>query len=126
MDRSKSLLSAALLLALAAGCQQTETPASETAPTTASSIVKVSALADGEILMDGKPCSPEGLTARLADAHNSGGQVYYYREAADQEPHPHAMKAMYLISESHLPVSFSTLPDFSDYVDEDGHSNPRP
>jgi hypothetical protein len=130
MDRSKQLLSAALLLCLAVGCQQGESPASGAAQSPAagpvSSIVKVSALSNGEILLDGKSCTLDQFTARLAEAQKLGGEVYYYREAADQEPHPNAMTAMQRIAASHLPVSFSTLPDFSDYVDANGHSNPRP
>src|SRR5580698_510686 len=107
MDRSKQLLSAALLLCLAVGCQQAESPASGASQSSAaepvSSIVKVSALANGEILLDGKPCTLDQFTARLTEAQKIGGEVYYYREGADQEPHPNAMTAMKRIAGSHLP-----------------------
>lgn len=128
--RSASLLLASFLLGLAAGCDRSGTPEGDRAATPAAtssapSILKISALANGEILLDGKPCSADELAARLSEARKNNGQVYYFREAADQEPHPNAMQAVQMIDDSHLPVSLSTLADFSDFVDENGESHPR-
>jgi len=130
MVRFNKTFAAGILLCLAVGCQPSEPAASDSsvppATTPRSSILQISALANGEILLDGKRCSRDELASRLAEAQKNNGQVFYFREAADQEPHPNAMKAMQLIVDSHLPVSLSTRPDFADYVDANGHSNPRP
>ena len=130
MERFSQLLSAGLLLCLAVGCQRAESPAGDPAAPAAaapvSPIIKISALANGEILLDGQPCSLDDLAGRLAEAQKINAEVYYFREAADQEPHPNAMKVVQLIVENRLPVSLSTRPDFSDYVDANGHSRPRP
>jgi hypothetical protein len=129
MVRFQNFLSAGLLLLLAIGCQRSESPTADpTAPEAnlaLTSILKVSALANGEILLNGQPSSLDQLTARLSIAQKIQGKVFYYRETAEQEPHPNAMQAVERIIESKLPVSFSTKPDFSDYVDENGQSHPR-
>jgi biopolymer transport protein ExbD len=130
MVRFNKNFAAGIFLCLAAGCRPSEPAASDSstppATTPVSPVIKISALASGEILLDGKPCSSDELKTRLAAGQKNNGLIYYFREAADQEPHPNAMKAMQLIVDSRLPVSLSTRPDFADYVDANGHSNPRP
>ena len=126
MTRSSTLLFVVLCGSLAVGCQRAETPAkdqsdpaasasSKPSPSTApnSSIIKVSVFANGEILADGKPCSLDELESRLSEVSKSKGQVHYYREAPDQEPHPKGRTVMQLIYENRLPMSVFTKPDFS-------------
>jgi biopolymer transport protein ExbD len=121
------LLCGLFTLTLAAGCQRADAPgdawaegALATPPT-----LKISVFASGEILADGQPCTLDELAPRLADVRSKHGGVFYFREAADQEPHANGVKVVELLVENQLPVSFSTQSDFSDYVDDQGESHPR-
>lgn len=79
--------------------------------------LKVSALASGAILLDGVPVELAQLNAAMEAAKNEDGAVWYYREAAAQDPPPQAMKVMELVVKHKLPVRLSTKPDFSDSID---------
>jgi hypothetical protein len=52
--------------------------------------------------------------------------VWYHRENPAGEPPPQGTAVIQLIIKHRLPVSMSTKPDFSDYVDDKGVSRPRP
>jgi hypothetical protein len=87
-------------------------------------VLKVQALADGSIALNGRHTTVDVLRKFLADAH---GQtvVWYYREHADQEPTQGQMNVIQAIVDNKVPVSLSTKPDFSDVVGEDGVPHPR-
>jgi hypothetical protein len=87
--------------------------------------VKVSVLASGTILVEGQPATLDQLDAALARAKAANGQVWYYREAARGEPPPAAMQVIQRITALKLPISMSSKPDFSDWVDAKGVSHPR-
>ncbi len=87
-------------------------------------VLKLSALASGEILLDGKPVDL-GALDRALEAADKQTAVWYYRESAGQEPHPNAMAAIQLVVKHKLRISLSSKPDFSDYVDAKGISHPR-
>jgi hypothetical protein len=53
------------------------------------------------------------------------GAVWYHRQKPAREPPPQGTAVIQLIIKHQLPVSMSTRPDFSDYVDEKGVSRPR-
>lgn len=80
-------------------------------------VVKISALSNGTLLLNGKPADLPSLEAALKSASTVDGEVWYYRENAAQEPPPSAMAAVQLVIKYRLPVSFSSKPDFSDTVD---------
>ena len=80
-------------------------------------VVKISALSNGTLLLNGKPTDLPSLEAVLKNASTAGGEVWYYRENPAQEPPPSAMAAVKLVIKYRLPVSFSSKPDFSDTVD---------
>ena len=105
----------ALLLVLANAKAMAQTPP----------IAKVSALADGRLLLNGEPVTVPLLSAALKKLKVANGVVWYYRENGQGEPTPQAMSAIKLIVEHSLPVSMSSKPDFSDYVDQSGNSKPR-
>jgi hypothetical protein len=90
---------------------------------------RVSMLADGSLLIDGKVGSVKGLDTVLASLGQKGGRVWYYREQAGSEPSPELSAKIKdildVIIRHQLPVSLSTKPDFSDSIDESGHSHPR-
>jgi biopolymer transport protein ExbD len=88
-------------------------------------IAKVSVLSAGKLLLNGKPVTLAELDADLKKLKQANGIVWYYRESAAAEPPPQAMAALKLIVENSLPVSMSSKPDFSDYIDASGRSKRR-
>jgi len=88
-------------------------------------VARVSALASGTILLNGKPTDVKSIDAELGKIKERQGEVWYYRENPQAEPHPNAMAVVELVVKHRLPISMSTKPDFSDYVDRDGRSRPR-
>lgn len=81
--------------------------------------LRISVLASGKILINGRENSLPEIKQALEKARNVKGSVWYYRENPRAEPSPQAMEVL------ELPVSFSSKPDFSDYIDEKGQSQPR-
>jgi hypothetical protein len=88
-------------------------------------IFKISVLASGAVLLDGKRIEMADLEGVLQGARNEGATVWYYRESPATEPPPQAREVLDLILKNRLSISFSTKPDFSDYMDADGISRPR-
>lgn len=88
-------------------------------------ILKLSALASGAILLDGEPIEMDVLDQKLAAADRQRTAIWYYRESAANEPTPEARAVIQLVIKHKLPISMSSLPDFSDYVDAKGVSHPR-
>lgn len=86
---------------------------------------RISVLASGKILLDGAETSIAEVKRALEKVKAKRGMVWYYRESGKGEPPVQAIEAFKLIVESKLPISLSTKPDFSDYVDEKGQSLPR-
>ena len=88
-------------------------------------VLKVSVLASGAVLLDGQPVSLEELQAQLENAKPERPVVWYFREAAGGEPPAEAMQVMKMVVDNRLPISLSSKPDFSDYVDMKGRAHPR-
>ena len=88
-------------------------------------VLKLSALASGELLLDGKPIQLEALERTLEAADKDTTGVWYYREAAGQEQHSNAKAVVDLVIKHKLRISLSSKADFSDYVDAKGVSHPR-
>ena len=88
-------------------------------------VLKIAITASGEITADGRPTTLEALTPILHQLAKDNGEVWYYREAPEVDPHPNAMKVLKAIVDESLPILFSTKPDYSDSVDEKGRSVPR-
>ena len=91
----------------------------------ADEVARISTLANGNVLLDGKPISLSDLDKALAALKTNHGVVWYFREDAQQEPPPQAMEAIKLVVKYRLPISMSTKADFSDAVGADGQSHPR-
>ena len=87
--------------------------------------IRISVLASGQILVDGKETTMAELDAALTEFKKTGGTAGYYREAAQREPPPQAREVINLLAGKGIPVTFSSKPDFSDYVGADGQSHPR-
>ena len=63
----------------------------------------------------------------LATTATSGpaDTVWYYRENPAADPPPNAMAVLDLVMRSRVPISMSSRPDFSDYIDENGSAHER-
>jgi hypothetical protein len=86
--------------------------------------LKISVLATGDILLDGQPGELEQLDAVLERVQQSRGQVWYYREPAGVQPAA-GLAVFQRVVQRKLPISLSSKPDFSDWVDGKGVSRPR-
>jgi biopolymer transport protein ExbD len=86
-------------------------------------VLKLSILSSGRVLLDGKKASVTKVRRALAQASSEKGTVWFYREKG--EPPSQAIKIVKLVVENRLPISLSSRPDFSDYIDDEGQSRPR-
>jgi hypothetical protein len=93
---------------------------SETSAVEDTNVAQVGAYKDGRITLNGRAVSIEEIREAFAELSRNNGAVWYYREAADSEPHPNAMLVVEAIVNARLPVSMSTKSDFSDVVLPDG------
>jgi hypothetical protein len=85
----------------------------------------------GEVVsVNDESVAPADLPARLADLKTSAQAVWYYREQATSDPTDDEWAKMRAVLDAimatQLPISFSSRADFSDYVDGNGNSQPRP
>lgn len=87
--------------------------------------LKISVLSSNKVILNGKAVSPDELSEALVAAAKNNGIVWYYRENPAGEPPPASSQVIQMIIDNKLPISMSTKPDFSDYVDDNGHSKPR-
>ena len=125
------IIGAATLLMLC-GCERASTPTTPSTPATPEAapeptmpVLKIQVFADGTIRAADAPATLQQLDQILAKHASDGGVVWYYREAAQSEPHENAMQVIQLIIKHQLSVSMSSKPDFSDYIDGEGNSKPR-
>lgn len=79
-------------------------------------ILKVSVLVDGGVLLDGNAVTLTELAEAMRAAPKEGAVVWYYRENAGGKAPPAALQVMKLIIDRRLPVRLSAKPDFSDTV----------
>jgi hypothetical protein len=87
--------------------------------------LRISVLSSGKILLDGKKATVSEVKKALTRANSEKGAVWYYRESGKGEPPVEAIEIFKFMVESKLPISLSTKPDFSDYIDDQGQSHPR-
>lgn len=79
-------------------------------------IAKISVLANGNVLLDGRPITILALDAALDKLKASSGVVWYYRAGADApEPPAAASQVIQLIIKHKVPVSMSTKPGLLRY-----------
>ncbi len=88
-------------------------------------VLKIAITASGQISADGRPITIETLIPILRELAKNKGEVWYYREAPEADPHPNAMKVLEAIGDCNLPVLLSSKRDYSDYIDDKGRSVPR-
>jgi hypothetical protein len=90
-----------------------------------SRIMRISVLVTGKIIVDGKAATPADVQRALENAKTKRRTVWYYRESGGLEPPAEAIEVFKMIVEHKVPVSISTKSDFSDFVDDEGKSQPR-
>jgi len=83
-------------------------------------VLKIAITASGQITADGRATTLEALIPILHQLAKDNGEVWYYREAPEVDPHPNAMKVLKAIVDESLPIRLSTKPDYSDSVDDKG------
>jgi hypothetical protein len=88
-------------------------------------VLKVAITATGQITADGRPTTIEALIPILRELAKEKGEVWYYREHPEAEPHPTAMKVLSAVVDYNLPVRLSSKPDYSDPIDDKGKSVPH-
>lgn len=89
-------------------------------------VARIAVFSSGAVQLDGRPTTLPALDAELGKLKADKGVVWYHRENPDSEPPPQGTAVIQLIIKHQLPVSMSTKPDFSDYVDDRGVSRSRP
>jgi hypothetical protein len=80
----------------------------------ATSPIKISVLARGEVLLDGQPATLDELDEALRRGAEQKAVVWYYRENGSEAAPPIVEQVMHRIVSHRLPVRLSTQPDFSD------------
>jgi hypothetical protein len=88
-------------------------------------VVRISVLTSGKVLLNGKESNLPDVKKALEKARSEKAVVWYYRESGKGEPPQQAMEVIKLVIENNLPISMSSKPDFSDYIDDKGQSHPR-
>jgi hypothetical protein len=89
-------------------------------------VAKVAVFSSGSVQLDGRPTTLPALDEELKKLKADNGVVWYHRQDPASEPPPQGTAVIQMIIKHKLPVSMSSKPDFSDYVDEQGVSRPRP
>jgi hypothetical protein len=75
---------------------------------------------NGSVEINGRQVEVEAVGPMLADLAQRKGEVFYGRDAAEEDPHPNGVKVLQLVMASRLPVRMGTKRDFSDAVSLDG------
>jgi len=89
------------------------------------SAIRISVLSSGRILLEGKKATLAKVKKALAKTQSARSPVWYYRESGKGQPPIEAIEIVKLVVAHKLPNSLSSKPDFSDYIDDEGHSHPR-
>jgi hypothetical protein len=88
-------------------------------------ITRLSVLSSGRILVNGRTASAADVAQALEQTKARRGSVWFYRESTGAEPPSEAVVVFKMIVDHKVPVSLSTKPDFSDFVDEQGRAEPK-
>ena len=69
-------------------------------------------------------CGPDRCIPILRELAKSKDEVWYYREAPENDPHPNALKVLAAFVDQNLPIRLFSKPDYSDTIDDKGRSVP--
>jgi hypothetical protein len=85
-------------------------------------ILKIAVTRGGKVTANGKPTTLEDLNSICRGLAEHKGEVWYYREASKDDPHPIALKILDIIIRYNLPIRLSSKPDYSDAINGRGES----
>lgn len=88
-------------------------------------VMRLSVLQEGVLLVDDSLVTLPLLQQKLEALKQGQGIVWFYRENPQAEATPAVREAVQMLLASGLPISVSSRPDFSDYIDNEGRSQPR-
>jgi biopolymer transport protein ExbD len=115
------LCCAANLTACRSGSEQnSSSTTSPPAPPSDAPSMKIWIFKTGSVEIDGKQVEVESVGPMLTELAQRKGEVFYGREAAEEDPHPNGMKVLQMVIANQVPVRMSTKRDFSDAVRLDG------
>jgi hypothetical protein len=80
----------------------------------ANKTLKVSVLASGSLLLDGRQIALAELERAMDEGAKEGAVIWYYRENGEGEPPPVAMQVLQIVTRNKMPIRMSSKPDFSD------------
>jgi len=80
---------------------------------------------NGKIIANDNECSMKELNQLLSNASAKKSMVWFYREGWDSDPSEIALAVFQIINSNKLPLTLSTKPDFSTYVDGYGIRHDR-
>jgi hypothetical protein len=112
----KFLLAICIPLAVMFGGCSENTDQNKISTNSNAPILKIRAFSDGRLTVDGSASSIEKLRESLRTLAAQGGTVWYYREAANQNPPPLAMEVLSEVVTARLPIRLSSKPDYSDSI----------
>jgi hypothetical protein len=85
---------------------------------------------DGSASVNGENVNSAHLSVKMKELRSAAREIWYYREHANAEPTEKEWASIRTVLDAMmstgLPISFSSRADFSDYVDGQGNSHPRP
>ncbi len=87
-------------------------------------VLKISVLSSGTVVLDGTTIELDRLEEALKNAKDKHTGVWYYCASPAHLPHG-AASVIDLVIKNKLPISFSSKPDFSDWVDPKDISHPK-
>jgi len=108
---------------LVGGCGQKPARQNTIAPD--APIIKIAVFSDGRITADGSQVTIDSLRKLFKTLAAKKGVVWYYRENAKGASPPQATQVIQEVIAARLPISFSSVPDYSNVVGPDGTSHPR-
>lgn len=99
------------------------------APFDCPNTLRISVLKDGSILVGGAKSTDHALDRKLSELEKANGEVWYYREGAEgdatRKQDASVKVVLDLVIKHGRPISFSSKPDFSDFIDGEGRMAPR-
>jgi len=96
--------------------QNTSSTTSPPAPPTDAPSMKIWISKTGSVEINGRQAEVESVGPMLAELAQRKGEVFYGRDAVEEDPHPNGVKVLQMVVDSRLPIRMSTKRDFSNAV----------
>jgi biopolymer transport protein ExbD len=100
--------------------QNTSSTTSAPLPPTDTPAAKIWISKTGSVEINGRQVEVESVGPMLAELAQRKGEVFYGRDAAEEDPHPNGVMVLQMVIATGMPIRMSTKRDFSDSVRLDG------